>query len=577
MPDDAIPPPPPKGPESPPGALFDLGFRSAATSPSPPWQPPAVGELQAQLPQYEITDFVARGGMGAVYKGTQKTLDRVVAIKVLPPDIGHDDLHYADRFKQEAKAMARLPHPGIVTVHDAGETASGLLYFVMEFIEGTDLARLLESEGKVAPRRALAITGAVLDALAFAHEEGIIHRDLKPSNIMLDTRGRVKVVDFGLAKVVTRESGCFTRSDLALGTADFIAPEAKTPGVKTDARADVYAVGVMLYQMLTGEVPRGSFDAPSGVVERMDPRLDAIVLRAMKTDPGKRYASAAEMQAAIEAAGQAKRFPYILIVAAVIITVPAIWLFRKQMRPQTGADALEAAGSSTSLASGQSAKPDAPPAVAPGPTRTWSAPAPAIVAGVGWTDLIPAIKPERDAIRGTWTVDKTGLTVQRAEWALCNIPVQVPKGDYDLRYRLTRGEGSDLAMFFLFRKGDAGGDVLIDYLNKGVSPGHAEGIHWVTLEHLQSVETLAPSAPKAGRKAWLPRGKMCTVLLQVREKEVIVSVDDEQVLRWVADWSKLDQRGRAASPLFKNVAAAPIFGIGAFNCDVVFHSIEMRQ
>ncbi len=303
--DPTIPLGPDSLPKPPPGALFDLGFHSDPKAPLK-WQPPSVETLQAALPQYEITAFVARGGMGAVYKGVQKALKRSVAIKVLPPEVEHGDVDYAERFKREAQAMAQLSHPGIVAVHDAGETADGLLYFVMEFIEGSDVAQLIAREGKLEPQRALKITVDVLDALAFAHEEGIIHRDIKPSNIMLDARGRVKVADFGLAKVITQDSGSFTRSDLALGTADFIAPEALIPGTKLDARADLYAVGVMLYQMLTGRIPRGSFDPPSGVVEQLDPRLDAIVLKAMKTDREKRYASAAEMKTAIEGTRQSR-------------------------------------------------------------------------------------------------------------------------------------------------------------------------------------------------------------------------------------------------------------------------------
>ena len=265
------------------------------------WQPPTVEELQKLLPQYEISAFIARGGMGAVYKGMQKTLRRPVAIKVLPPEINNgSDLQFAARFKHEAQAMAQLSHPNIVAVFDAGETPDGLLYFVMEFIEGTDVAQLIASEGIVEPRRAIQITTAVCEALAFAHEEGIIDRDIKPSNIMIDKRGRVKVADFGLAKTVNLEHSLQTQSNMAMGTPDFIAPEALMPGMKVDQRADIYAVGVMLYQMLTGHIPRGRFELPSGVVPRVDKGLDAVVDRAMQTDREKRYSTALEMKVEVE-------------------------------------------------------------------------------------------------------------------------------------------------------------------------------------------------------------------------------------------------------------------------------------
>ncbi|MBK8038515.1 MAG: serine/threonine protein kinase [Verrucomicrobiaceae bacterium] len=267
------------------------------------WQPPTLEELQHMLPQYEISAFIARGGMGAVYKGAQKTLKRPVAIKVLPPDLEDGDLQFAARFKHEAQAMAQLSHPNIVAVFDAGEAPGGLLYFVMEYIEGTDVAQLIASEGIIEPRRAIQITTAVCEALAFAHEEGIIHRDIKPSNIMLDRRGRVKVADFGLAKTVNVETALLTGTHMAMGTPDFIAPEALIRGMKVDQRADIYAVGVMLYQMLTGHIPRSRFELPSGVIPQMDKGFDAIVDKAMQTDREKRYSTALEMKTDVERVG----------------------------------------------------------------------------------------------------------------------------------------------------------------------------------------------------------------------------------------------------------------------------------
>jgi serine/threonine protein kinase len=180
-------------------------FATQRTSPTQIWQPPTLEQLQQVLPQYEISAFIARGGMGAVYRGTQRALKRAVAIKVLPPEMEEGDMQFAARFKHEAQAMAQLSHPNIVAVHEAGEV-DGLLYFVMEFIEGTDLAQLIASEGRIEPQRAIQITSAVCEALAFAHEEGIVHRDIKPSNIMIDRRGRVKVADFGLAKTLNVET-----------------------------------------------------------------------------------------------------------------------------------------------------------------------------------------------------------------------------------------------------------------------------------------------------------------------------------------------------------------------------------
>ncbi len=286
--------------------LLRIGLEDDGDDPMPAsypqsWEAPSVDELQRALPQYEISGFIARGGMAAVYRGRQKALRRTVAIKVLPAGIDDGDRQFAARFRQEAQTLARLSHPNIVAVHEAGETAEGLLYLVMEFIDGTDVGQLIAREGVVEPRRAIQITSAVCEALAFAHGEGIIHRDIKPSNIMLDPRGRVKVADFGLAKAAILNRELHTGTEMAMGTADFVAPEALIAGTKVDQRADIYAVGVMLYQMLTGHLPRGRFASPSSVAPQVDRRLDAVVDKALQTDRELRYGTATEVRRDLDA------------------------------------------------------------------------------------------------------------------------------------------------------------------------------------------------------------------------------------------------------------------------------------
>ena len=242
------------------------------------WVPPSAEHLGKLLPQYEIEALVGRGGMGAVYKGKQRALDRPVAIKILPPEVDDEDASYTQRFKNEAKIMARLSHPAIVPVYDFGETSEGQLYFVMEFIGGTDVHQMIQQQGRLPPEHALAITAHVCDALAYAHKNGVIHRDIKPSNVLINMDGQVKVADFGLAKMDdSSQSSGLTKSGMAMGTPDFVAPETLMLGVNVDGRADLYAVGVMLYQMLTGNVPRGMFKLPSVMIREIDPRFDAIV------------------------------------------------------------------------------------------------------------------------------------------------------------------------------------------------------------------------------------------------------------------------------------------------------------
>lgn len=271
------------------------------SKPSAAWVPPTAEELHQILPQYEIVKMLGRGGMGAVYMGTQTALERPVAIKILSSALEDSDAGFTQRFKNEAKAMAKLNHPGIVSVYDFGEAPGGLLYIVMEYVDGTDVAKMIASKGRLHTEHAMAITAHVCDALAYAHERGIIHRDIKPANIMVGYDGEVKVADFGLAKVnVGGKTLGLTMSGMAMGTLHFMAPEALMLGTAVDHRADIYAVGVMLYQMLTGKLPQGMFKMPSLLVPGLDPRYDGIITKAIMEDREVRYQSAREMRADLD-------------------------------------------------------------------------------------------------------------------------------------------------------------------------------------------------------------------------------------------------------------------------------------
>ncbi len=270
---------------------------SAGSHPPGPWVPPTAEELGKLLLDYEIVKMLGRGGMGAVYMARQRSLDRPVAIKILSTTLEDADPSFAERFKNEARAMGKLNHPGIVSVYDFGETKDGLLYIVMEFVEGTDVARMIAKAGRLHTEHAMAITAHVCDALAYAHERGIIHRDIKPANIMVSYDGAVKVADFGLAKVnVGGNTLGLTQSGMAMGTLHYMAPEALMLGSAVDHRADIYAVGVMLYQMLTGKIPQGMFELPSLQVSGLDPRYDGIIAKALREDRNARYQNSTDMR-----------------------------------------------------------------------------------------------------------------------------------------------------------------------------------------------------------------------------------------------------------------------------------------
>ena len=319
---------------------FPTGADADAPEKPPRFIPPKPEELAPQFPQLEILEFIGQGGMGAVYKVRQKELDRIVALKILPPGIGGDPA-FAGRFAREAKALAKLNHPGIVTLYEFGQVGGGtgvspvsieedanqkhtgkmpvpLFYFLMEFVDGVTLRQLLHA-GRISPREALAIVPQICDALQFAHDQGIVHRDIKPENILLDRRGRVKVADFGLAKLVETESlgvppsggtdrlkpelqTFLTDAGKTMGTPNYMAPEQKEHPDAVDNRADIYALGVVFYQMLTGELPGKPIVPPSqsGGKIQIDVRLDEVVLRALEKKPELRYQQVNEVKTMVE-------------------------------------------------------------------------------------------------------------------------------------------------------------------------------------------------------------------------------------------------------------------------------------
>ncbi len=262
-----------------------------------PFIPPSTEELDALIPGYKFLEFIERGGMGAVYKAVQKSLNRTVAVKLLP-QVHRNKESFAERFKREAHALAQLNHPHIIAVHDFGETPDGQMYYAMEFVSGMDLQHLLK-RAPPEPRQILKIITQVCEALQFAHEHGIVHRDIKPANILVDERGNVKVADFGLAKVMGQQGVDYTATGMAIGTPDYIAPEALEQSRHIDHRADIYSLGVMIYELFTGHVPKGVWEPPS-IRSGADKGIDAVVSKAMQNNPEKRYQHVRDMTQVLE-------------------------------------------------------------------------------------------------------------------------------------------------------------------------------------------------------------------------------------------------------------------------------------
>jgi hypothetical protein len=261
--------------------------------------PPSPEKLAASFPQLEILEYLGHGGMGAVSRARQKTLDRIVALKILPPQSAGDPA-FTDRFSREAKAMARLLHPNIVTVFEFGQ-ADGLCYLIMEYVGGVNLRQAIRAR-QITAAQALAIVPQICEALEYAHEEGVVHRDIKPENILLDKRGRVKIADFGLAKLVRRGAAdvTLTGTQQVVGTFNYMAPEQIERPLDVDHRADIYSLGVVFYELLTGDLPVGRYKLPSEFAA-VDQRLDHVVLKTLERQPDARYQRASDLKTDVQA------------------------------------------------------------------------------------------------------------------------------------------------------------------------------------------------------------------------------------------------------------------------------------
>ncbi|MBL9151914.1 MAG: serine/threonine protein kinase [Verrucomicrobiales bacterium] len=521
---------------------------------APIWEPPSAEGLSAAIPAYEVESLLGRGGMGAVYRAVQRSLKRTVAIKVLPPT-ADDELKFAERFRHEAETLARLNHPGIVHIHDFGETADGLLYLVMEYVDGTDAHRLIQANGRLSEDYALAVTAHVCDALAYAHSRGVVHRDIKPANVLIDQEGKVKVADFGLAKMVDPifDSG-LTMSNVALGTPDFVAPEVLSMGMTVDHRADLYAVGVMLYQMLTGEVPRGLFKLPSQRYQEIDPRLDGVICRALEPDREERYQSALEVRAELVEISTTR---LARMSEATLAASPPMEPTRK--RGKAGVliaclAALAAVGVWVGMVVSQ---PEPIPTVAP-------------PAEIG---LLETVDLERDVIAGTWFSDPGGLKTlgngiipgarggyPRVEFA------QVPPPEYDFEVEFT-AESEELDAGIAF---SIGGKQTALIMNVHGGTGYVAGLAGVggVPMHVRLGHNGRPTP-------YYRKGQRAVVLVQVRKDRVTTKINGEIVEEWPVTSSFLNGLALGSDftlddPAKVGIMAGPLLPI-------TFHRAVLRE
>lgn len=262
------------------------------------FEAPSAAELQMRFTQYRIEKLVAVGGMGAVYRATQLSVDRPVAFKILSTEYAENE-KFRKRFGLEAKAMAKLNHPNIVQLYDYGESG-GVIWMAQEWVPGQTVEDLLEKEGAMDPAEAAAMVAQACEGLGYAHKQGVVHRDVKPANMMQDREGNIKVMDFGLAHASHWEEPSLQSEEGArFATTEYAGPEIWDMEREPDHRVDIFALGVLLYEALTGERPMDPFRAPSEIRPELDPRYDEVVMRSMQTLPEDRYGSCGEFLQAL--------------------------------------------------------------------------------------------------------------------------------------------------------------------------------------------------------------------------------------------------------------------------------------
>ncbi|HXF10543.1 MAG TPA: protein kinase [Desulfuromonadaceae bacterium] len=308
---------------------------------------PTPEEVARLFPQLEVLQCLGRGGMGVVYKARQPRLDRVVALKILSPE-KENDPRFAARFEREARALARLHHPNIVTLYDFGEV-EGRFYLLMEFVNGVTLRDLYHAR-KLSTAEALDIVQYICDALQYARQQNIVHCDIKPENILLDKNGTVKIADFGIARMVGPGTGALPGDENVVGTPQYMSPEQREKPQAVDYRSDIFSLGVVFYEMLTGELPGKEFQLPSRKVS-VDVRLDEIVLRALEREPERRYQNVGQIKTDLQTVatgmapdiGRARPVAWLIVMSlAVAAGIAAVFLKTTKSSPPDSTTGLVA-------------------------------------------------------------------------------------------------------------------------------------------------------------------------------------------------------------------------------------------
>ncbi len=519
---------------------------------------PSAESLAEVFPGLRVVALAGRGGMGVVYRAEQTRLGRAVAVKILPP-VATPDPMARERFEREARVLSGLNHPNVLQIFDFGALADGTLYLVTEWADGGDLAGLLGGRAH-GLAEVCGWVGQIASALDAAHARGVVHRDLKPANVLVRADGRLALADFGLAH--TQGAGfttALTLSGTIFGSFDYMAPEQMAPGAAVSPATDVYALGVMTYQMLTGRVPKGAFTKPSrlaGAPVVVDALIDAALANEAALRPGgagefaRRLAVAAGGRSESGAWGRGKggeggkrsHLPWIAGVGALAIAA-AWWLFLAS--PRTRDDQAERGG----VVAAQSSPPVAPDA----PRRVAGVAAEAVE---GWASLLAAVEPTRDAANGTWSRRGAEL-VSGGDVCALRLPVRVPENfNYDVAMEFTRTGGRNSVGVFLATS--AGNGVFeLDAWERGLG-----GLQMINGQEMRAHGEHFPAS--------LRNGERQRVLLEVRGARVRALWNGEVRREW-------DLRGRRFTNNWMWEAGADMtLGLCSWRSPAVFHRVDFR-
>jgi len=425
------------------------------------------------VPGCEVETLLGRGGMGAVFLARQLSLDRDVAVKVLAGELADDPL-FLERLEREARTMARLRHPNIVTVHDFQRLEDGSAAIVMQFIQGGSLREVLLRHPKgLAVAEAVRIIRQIAAGLRAAHEAGIVHRDMKPENVLIERDGTACVTDFGLALPMHGGTARLTLTGTTVGTVDYMPPE-QLRGQDMDARGDIFALGVILYELLTGQTPRGSFDPPHRLRGDVPLSLSNVTMRALRPAVGDRYVDVDAFLVALDATrGRNPVVVWLLIGAALLVLAGGAWLWQ-DMRRDRGAPVV------------------AQPQLGP------------------WRDGLAGVRIYQDVLGGDWR-NADGILTSNEGICMLLLEREMPEF-YDVRLRFTRlSGGHSVALFFI-----ANGTL-----------GCCDLDAW--REGLAGVQTIAGQTLMDGYgfRFALENGRSYELLVEVRPGRVRVTVDGE--------------------------------------------------